>query len=152
MKRVDVVYALIHNTEQNEVLMVKNVGGPWTLPGGAAEKGESLAEAAAREVREETGLTVKIGNLVALNEVFIAERGHHAIFFTFEATILDGKPGIQDEEEISEVCWMDTAEASILVPYYTKGIQRLSEVSLPYSVERREARENLHLVNQEGQR
>lgn len=42
-----------------EVLLVKNVYGKgwWNLPGGGIEKGETPAEAAVREVREEVGIT-----------------------------------------------------------------------------------------------
>jgi 8-oxo-dGTP diphosphatase len=47
-----------------EVLLVRRarepMAGSWSLPGGAIELGETAAEACAREVREETGLTVQV--------------------------------------------------------------------------------------------
>src|ERR1035437_10558905 len=40
--------------------------GHWTLPGGLLELGESLTEGVMREVREETGLTVEVLQLIEL--------------------------------------------------------------------------------------
>ncbi|CAM4401043.1 NUDIX hydrolase [Paenibacillus alkaliterrae] len=57
MKRVDVSSALITDSE-GHILIVKNAKGDssyWSLPGGAVEAGETLEQAATREVKEETG-------------------------------------------------------------------------------------------------
>jgi ADP-ribose pyrophosphatase YjhB (NUDIX family) len=52
--------------------------GLWSVPGGRLEPGESIAGAVAREVREETGLVVTVGPLVAVLER-IASTYHHVI-------------------------------------------------------------------------
>ncbi|HVL24570.1 MAG TPA: NUDIX domain-containing protein [Thermomicrobiales bacterium] len=48
------------------LLIRRGDNGLWCLPGGGMEPGESAAEAAAREVREETGLEVRIEGLIGL--------------------------------------------------------------------------------------
>ncbi len=56
----------------DQVLLVKRGAEPakgiWSIPGGAVEVGESLAQACAREVAEETGLTVQVGPMVEIIE------------------------------------------------------------------------------------
>lgn len=48
------------------LLMRRSDNGHWGLPGGFVEMGESVAEAARREVVEETGFAVEIGRLVGV--------------------------------------------------------------------------------------
>ena len=52
------VSAVIFDRQGRLLLQQRSDGGQWGLPGGSVEIGESLAEAVAREVLEETGLTV----------------------------------------------------------------------------------------------
>ncbi|MFC4410870.1 NUDIX hydrolase [Chungangia koreensis] len=58
--------AIILNEEDEVLLQLRGDGGGWGLPGGIMELGESLEETAAREVFEETGLTVEQLKLVGL--------------------------------------------------------------------------------------
>jgi len=45
--------------------------GQWSIPGGVLEVGESLAEGVTRELREETGLALRVVNLIeALDRIF----------------------------------------------------------------------------------
>jgi ADP-ribose pyrophosphatase YjhB (NUDIX family) len=48
------------------LLMRRSDNGHWSLPGGFVEMGESVVEAARREVAEETGYAVEIGRLVGV--------------------------------------------------------------------------------------
>jgi ADP-ribose pyrophosphatase YjhB (NUDIX family) len=62
--KVDVRAAVF---EGDRVLLVQEISdGRWSLPGGWADVGESPAEVAAREVREEAGLEVRVARLLAV--------------------------------------------------------------------------------------
>jgi 8-oxo-dGTP diphosphatase len=113
--------------------MVQNENEVWTFPGGAVEENETLKQAAVREAFEETGLEVEVGNIVAINEAFFPERGHHAILITFSAKIIGGDLVISREEEILHIKWMDLQTANQLMPYHKEGIEKLLESSVPYT-------------------
>lgn len=145
MKRVDVAYVLLFDEIEQKVLMVKNKGtgaSYYTLPGGAVEKGETLKEAAIREVKEETGLDVQVGGIFSVGEAFFEERGHHAIFFTFVGKIIGGEINISFPEEIEEVTWMDVTEAEKYIHITNEFEDLLSDIhTVPYMLREIEKKE-----------
>lgn len=91
---------IVLRDDSGRVLLEKRSDcGLWGLPGGRIEAGESIVEAAIREMKEETGLTVKITSLVgAYSEptdriVTYPYNGDvvHLIDILLEARIVSGK-------------------------------------------------------------
>ena len=81
--------------EDNRILMVKQEHPErtvWMVPGGGIEEGENSAQAAVREVREETGLEVEILGLIWHVEE-VSERGQRFVNF-FRAVLRGGKPAL----------------------------------------------------------
>ena len=62
----------------------------WCAPGGGCEAGQSLPENLAREVHEETGLTIAVGPPVLVNEFHDPDTGFHQIDLFFRCTLAAG--------------------------------------------------------------
>jgi ADP-ribose pyrophosphatase YjhB (NUDIX family) len=117
--------------DAGRVLLVRHAGHDdgWGVLGGAVEIGESPAEAAVREAREEIGVPVRLRGLVAAlggqDFEVTYPNGDRAAYVTtvYEAEIIDGVPRPADGE-LSEVGWFSGAELA------TVPLSRLSRALL----------------------
>lgn len=99
-----------------KVLVVRRARSPalnlYTLPGGAVELGESLPEAVAREVREETSLSVETFALAGHREVIMRDAQgqieRHFVILCFAARWLAGEPVLN--EELDDARWIEPSE------------------------------------------
>ena len=92
----------------------KNERGKWEIPGGAVEFGETLQEAIIREVSEEYGIEIKVGELLHICDHIIPDEHQHWVSPTYICEILSGKPVIREPEKCSAVGWFTLAEAETM--------------------------------------
>lgn len=96
--------AVIFDNARQKILLTRRTdNGKWCLPSGRVEAGESVSEACAREVFEETGLRVEILKLVGVysnpNQLIEYADGNriHLISLCFEVRKIDGELATSDE-------------------------------------------------------
>lgn len=99
------VYGVI--IQKNKVLLSKQWDG-YDFPGGGVEIGESITKALEREVKEETGLDVKVGKIVLCTDAFFKLPFHemfvHSILIYYLCDITGGVISIDGLDEDEKSC------------------------------------------------
>ncbi len=110
-------------TPDNRVLLVKRrnppLPGQWAIPGGRVEWGEPLADAAAREVLEETGIAVRIGEIIYVFESITGDDGTgqpalHYVIVDFAATPTDPAAEPAPADDALDARWVAPDELASL--------------------------------------
>ena len=81
--------------------------GSWVIPGGKIHAFESIAEAATRQLQEETGLTVEVGPLFKVYEIVNPPNEHRIVIYSW-AKVVGGTPNASDD--LSEVKFFQADE------------------------------------------
>lgn len=132
---------IVHDKATNSVVLLqrgpnaKFGQGMWDLPVGKSEPGEPITETAARELYEETGLTVKPEALTVAHIIHGAwgvEAPNGFLTVVFAAHEWSGEPENREPRKHAQVCWVDAealpeefvpSTSSALQCYLTDGPQ-----------------------------
>jgi len=118
-----ILMANIAIIENSKILLIKREDFPvWAFPGGHVEDGESLAQAAVREAVEETGIQVRIINLVGIYSLpHWRKSGYHEVLF--RAIPVGGSLRLQKEEAIDARYFSDEELPDAIVWWHRRGIK-----------------------------
>jgi len=106
--------------EDGRVLLVKRKNPPskdrWAIPGGRVFPGERLDEAVKREIREEAGIEIDVGEIVHVFDVIERNKqgllSVHYVIIDFEAKHRGGE--LRAGDDALEVRWVDPEEFDAL--------------------------------------
>lgn len=110
-----VAAAVIENSA-GEILIARRpphhkvAGGEWEFPGGKVEPGEDPRSTVRREISEELGLDIAIGDLIDVSShVYPLESGDdlHIVLIGYHCSLLGGELRLND---VAEIAWIARSE------------------------------------------
>ena len=111
-----VVGAVVVDDERLLLIRRSNEPGTntWAFPGGRVERGETIAEAVTRELREETGVEGVCGALIGWSEIVPddpAER--HLVILDYEVSLLDSQEPVA-ASDAADARWFHVTDVADL--------------------------------------
>ena len=110
--------------KNDQVLLVRRGKAPrknqWSIPGGAQELGETVKQGAMREVKEETGLDIKLVGLIdVVDGIFKDEFGVVGNHYTLVdlAAVWTGGEAVASSDAL-EIRWATISEAESLIEWH----------------------------------
>lgn len=97
--------AIVHDEEDNILILKDNGTDWWDLPGGHLDEGETAYDSLVREIMEETGLEVTEANEAGVYQLHLGDSDRAVSFFTVHVT---GE--IQLSEEHTDYVWINADE------------------------------------------
>ena len=113
------------NAAQTEILLMRYHYGNqdvFALPGGNPERGEILTQTVRREIQEELGVSIEIGEMILAGEMLLSERNDDVLHVVFATRNLQGEPVLNPAETTAlELVWKPVADLEKLNLYPNIG-------------------------------
>ncbi|WP_026308930.1 NUDIX domain-containing protein [Spirosoma spitsbergense] len=113
------------SNSQIEVLFMRySYGGQdvFALPGGSPNRGEILPETIVREIREELGVLIEVGEMILAGEMLLTERNDDVLHVVFAVRTFTGTPVLNSDETTAlDVVWKPINELGNLNLYPNIG-------------------------------
>lgn len=137
---IAVAVSVFIQDDDGRILMIRRADNDlYSIPGGQLELGETLAQAAVREVREETGIECEVTGVIGLysdpKHLIAYDDGEVRQEFSicFRANFIEGSVRVSSESK--EVLWVDPADLANLKMHNSIELRlshALSSSDLPY--------------------